>query len=241
MTQLNILIIDDNQDLADALAMILEDEGHQVTLVYNGADAIKAFNAGRFDVAFLDVKLPDMNGVEVFQKFYRQNPKVRVIMMTGYRVEQLLAEVIDGGEVEILQKPFKTERVLEVLDQIKNQSIILIADDDADFAEGLSVYLTDHGMKTILAQNGREAVDGVLSNPVDVLVLDLRMPIMCGLEVYLDLKQRDRAVKTIIVTGYADKESKTVNALRSTLVTGCLFKPFDPDEMLRIINQIPHC
>ena len=46
MNQLNILIIDDNRDLADGLGMILEDEGYQVTLAYNGGDGIKAFNAG---------------------------------------------------------------------------------------------------------------------------------------------------------------------------------------------------
>lgn len=238
MIQLNILIVDDNYDLADGLGAVLEDEGYQVTLTYNGADGIKASNTGRFDVIFLDVKLPDMNGVEVFQKMYKKDPKARVIMMTGYRIEQLLAEVMDSGDVKIIRKPFDVGRMLETFGQIQNESIVLVVGDGPDFAETLSAYLAGHGMKTLLAHNRQEAVDGVLSNPTEILVLDLHMPIMCGLAIYLELKQQGRALKTIILTGYADEGPEAVDTLRSTSVTGCLFKPFTPQDLLRILEGI---
>lgn len=237
MSKTSILIIDDNQDLADGLGMVLEDENYQVSLAYNGINGIKVFDTDRFDVVFIDVKLPDMNGVEVFHYIHNKAPKVKTIMMTGFRVEQILAGVIDNADVEILRKPFEIKHVLEILNKIKNESIILIADDDPDFSEGMSEFLTEHGMKTILAKNGQEAVDGVLSNPVDVLVLDLRIPIMCGLEVYLRLKEQGRAVKTIIVTGYEKQEAETIDILKSMSVTGCLFKPFSPNDMLHAIEQ----
>ncbi|MCP4472247.1 MAG: response regulator [Gammaproteobacteria bacterium] len=172
MSQLNVLIIDDSHDLADGLGMVLEEEGFQVTLAYNGCDGIEAFEAGRFDVAFIDVKMPDISGVEVFHKIRKKDPELRIIMMTGYRVKQLLEEVVGNGDVEILRKPLEIGRVLEVLAQIQDESIILVVDDDPEFAHGLSACLTEHGMKTMFARNGQEAVDGVLSNPVDVLVLD---------------------------------------------------------------------
>jgi DNA-binding response OmpR family regulator len=238
MSQTSILIVDDNQDLADGLAMVLEDENFQVSLAYNGTDAISKFNTGNFDIVFLDVKLPDISGVEVFQSIHEKDPDAKVIMMTGFRIEQVLAEVIEDGDVEILRKPFEIKHVLDTLNQIRKESIILIADDDPDFSEGMSEFLNDHGMKTILAKNGQEALDGVLSNPVDILVLDLQMPIMCGLDVYLQLKKKDHAVKTIIVTGYEKQEAETIDILKSMSVTGCLFKPFKPDDMLDAIEQI---
>ena len=238
MSQLNILIVDDNKDLADGLGIVLGSEGYQTTLTYNGDDCIKAFNAGHFDVVFIDVKLPDMSGVDVFHEIHMKDPKVKVIMMTGYRVEQLLTGVIDDVDIEILHKPFELERVLEVLNNIRQESIILIADDNPDISHNLSTYLTNHGIKTMLARNGEEAVNGILSNPIEVLVLDLRMPIMCGLEVYLELKQRDRAVKTIFVTGYAKEETETIDILKSTSATGCLFKPFRPEDMIHAIERI---
>ena len=237
MSKINVLIVDDNQDLADGLGMVLEDENYNVSLAYNGADAISEFDKGHFDFAFIDVKLPDMNGVEVFQYIHKKDSNINAILMTGYRVEQLLAEVIDNGEIEILLKPFEIEQALEIVRKIKKESIVLIADDDPDFSEGLSDYLGQHGMKTLLARNGQEAVDTVLSNSIDVLILDLRMPIICGLEVYLQLKQQGRAVKTIIVTGYGEEEKETINLLKSTSITGCLFKPFKPEDMLLAIEQ----
>ncbi len=238
MNQLNILIIDDNKDLADGLAMVLEEESYQASIAYNGTDGLKKFNNGHFDIVFLDVKLPDTNGIEIFQEINRKSPETQIIMMTGYRIEQVIAETINNGDVEILRKPLQINHVLKTLNDIKNESIILIADDDADFSENLSEHLTDHGMTNILANNSRDAIDAVLSNPIDVLILDLRMPIINGLNVYMKLKQQGRAVNTIIVTGYSDEDSETIDVLRSTSVTGCLFKPLTPDEMLHTINKI---
>ena len=112
---LNILIVDDNQDLANGLGAVLEGENYLVTLTYNGNDGIKAFNAKHFDAVLLDIKLPDMNGVEVFQEIQIKAPGVRVAMMTGYPVEQPLADIIENGNVEILHKPFEIEHVLKIL------------------------------------------------------------------------------------------------------------------------------
>lgn len=238
MSQTSVLIVDDNQDLADGLGMVLEDENYEVSLAYNGFDAIKIFDAGHFDVVFLDVKLPDMNGIEVFQYIHNKDPKVKVVMMTGFRIEQVLAEVIDRGEVEILRKPFEMKRVEEILKEVQHESIILIADDDPGFSEGMSDYLSEQGIKTILAKNGQEALDQMTSNNIDVLVLDLQMPVMCGLDVYMELKKKGLAVKTIIVTGHDKEEKGTIDLLRSVDVTGCLFKPFTPEKLLMVIEEI---
>jgi DNA-binding NtrC family response regulator len=238
LSQSNILIIDDNRDMADGLGMILEDQGYQVTLAYNGRDGIGAFNAGHFDVVLVDFKLPDMNGVAVLRQLHEKDPQVRVIVMTGYHVEQLLAEAIDDGPVEILRKPLEIGPVIKILDRIQKENIILVVDDAPDAANRLSGQLIAQGIKILLAHNAREAVAGVISSPVEVLVLDLRLPVTYGLEVYLGLRQRGHTVKTLIVTGYADDESGMVDSLRSTAVTGCLFKPFRPEQMLRVIKRL---
>ena len=238
MSQSNILIIDDNRDMADGLGMLLEDEGYQVTLAYNGCDGIKAFSAGHFDLVLIDFKMPDMNGVAVLQELRKKDSMVRAIVVTGYHLEQLLAAVLDNGDVEILRKPFELECVSGILDRIGKENILLIVDDDPDFSGCLSAYLTGNGFKTWHAHNSQEAVDGVLSSPAEVLVLDLRMPIIYGLEVYLGLKQQGHTMKTIIITGCADEEPDAVDILQSISVTGCLFKPFKPESMLRAISRM---
>lgn len=237
MSKLGILIIDDNKDLADGLGLLLEGEGYQTSIAYNGGDGIKAFNSGDFDIVFIDIKLPDMSGIEVSLKIHKEDPAVRTAMMTGYRVEQLLNEVVEDADIEIVRNPFDMEQVLEILNQIKSESIILVAGDGVDLPDSLSKYLTDHGLKTVLARNGQEAVDSLQSSPVDVLLLDMHMPIMRGLEVYLELKQSRCAVTTVLIMGYAEEEAKAVDILQSTMTTGCLFKPFKPEDMLHTIEQ----
>lgn len=241
MDGLNILVIDDNHDLADGLGMILEDEGHKVALAYNGAEALSAFDNGAFDLVFIDVKLPDMSGIEVFQAIYRKKPETRIFMITGYRIEQLLAEVVDNGSVEVLRKPCDIERLDEALHRVNSEGIILIADDDPECVNKLSAYLSDKGIRAKIARDRNDVVGNALKNTVEVLVLDLHKPITYALEAYLELKQHNNAVKTIIVICCEDDSPEITDVLRSSKITGCLFKPFDPDHLLNIIETADHC
>jgi DNA-binding response OmpR family regulator len=77
-----------------------------------------------------------------------------------------------------------------------------------------------------------------VTEPVDVLVLDLRLPVLHGLDVYMELKRRGRELPTILVTAYRTEEAKSIDALRSMSVTGCLFKPFEPAELLNAIDEV---
>lgn len=235
---MNILIVDDNRDLADGLSVVLEDEGHDVRVAYRADKALEMFHAQLPEVLFLDVKLPDQNGVEVFRILHHEQPDVRIIMMTGYRLEQLLAEVVEKGDVAVLRKPFDMETLLKKLYEVAEEGIVLIADDDPDFADGMAQYLSTHGKRTLIARTGTEALIMAASNKIDVLVLDLRLPVICGMDVYLELKNRGKVVPTIIVTGYGESEEKTIDTLRSMKVTGCLFKPFEPSSLIDAINAL---
>lgn len=240
MSPLNILIIDDNHDLADGLAMILEDEGHQATLAYDGQEGVRKYNEGHFDVVFIDFKMHKMNGVAVLQEIRHKDPFTRVIIMTGYHMEQVLLEVCGGvaSDVVILRTPLEIDSVLEGLDQIQKGGIVLVAHGDPDFAGKLSSQLTDHGIENLHAQNVQDVAGSLLPDSVEVLVLNLGLPVIYGLEMYLDLKQRDHSLKTIIVAGYTNRPEDKIDVLRSTEVTGCLFKPFKPEEMLASLSAL---
>ena len=69
-------------------------------------------------------------------------------------------------------------------------------------------------------------------------MLDLRLPVLSGLEVYMELKNRGRAMPTVIVTGYAEEEAASIDSLHSMKVTGCLIKPFDPRDLLAAIEAL---
>lgn len=238
MNKFNILIIDDNKDLADGLAEILELENYHVSVAYNGKDAMKVFDEGNFDLVVIDVKLPDMYGIEVYQYIHKKDPDMKAVMMTGFRIDQVFTEMVGEDGLAILRKPVSIEQIYETVTQIKDAGIVVVVDDQPNMALSISEYLTAQGTKVILAKDDKEAVARVLSDSVDVLVLDLNKPLMCGLESYMQLKLLGREIKTIIVADYNNEEVDTVDVLRSLTVTGCLFKPFKPDDMIQTVKQI---
>jgi two-component system response regulator HydG len=238
MRPIKIFIVDDNQDFAESLADILKAEGHQVDLAFDGETAIEKFRNQNFDITFMDVRLPGMNGVESFFEIRKINPQAKVVMMTGYSVEQLLNQAIENGALGVLRKPLEVSVLLDLVEKVKPSGIILLADDDQDFVESLENFLTDYGYLVVIAHTGQEAVDRILANNIDILILDLKLPVLNGLEVYLTLKKHGRVLPTIIVSAYAVEEADNIDRLRSMSISGCFIKPFDPQDLLEAIRII---
>lgn len=238
MKPLSVLIVDDDRDFGQSLANFLRLEGREVELAFDGEAAVEKFRARDFDAAFLDVKLPGMNGVESFLEIRKLKPDAKVFMMTGFSVEELLRKAMDNGAVGVFHKPLDLDEVLKALEAVAPTGIVLVADDDPEFVRAIKVALTEKGYSVCHGHTGREAVDRMLEGGVDYLVLDLRLPVLSGLEVYLELKKRGRAVPTVIVTGYAVEEAESIDALRAMNVTGCLVKPFDPAELAQALEEM---
>jgi DNA-binding response OmpR family regulator len=238
MRPLRIFLVDDSQDFAESLADILELDGHHVELAFDGETAVEKFREQPFDLTFMDVTLPGMNGVESFFEIRKINPLAKVVMMTGYSVEQLLKQAVEHGVVAILHKPLQMPKVFELLEQIQPDGIILLTDDDQDFVNSLKDFLTDHGYQVIVVHTGQEAIDRILANHIDILILDLKLPVLSGLEVYLTLKKQNRVVPTIIVTAYAAEEAGVIDELCSMSVSGYFTKPFNPQDLLDAIRAI---
>ena len=238
MKPLSVLIVDDDRDFGQSLANFLRLEGHQVELAFDGETAVEKFRIRDFDAAFLDVKLPGMNGVESFLEIRKLKPDATVFMMTGFSVEELLRKAMDNGAVGVFHKPLDLDEVLKTLEAATPAGIVLVADDDPDFVSAMEMTLTEKGYSVCHARTGREAVDRMLKGGVDYLVLDLRLPVLSGLEVYLELKKQDHTVPTVIVTGFAAEEAESINALRDMNVTGCLVKPFDPAELAQALEEM---
>jgi two-component system response regulator HydG len=243
MRALRILIVDDDRDFSASLALLMRGRGHEVELAYSGEEAIEKFreqdrgNKRPYDITFMDVRLPGKNGVESLSEIHKLRPSARIVMMTGYSVEQLLEQAVNQGDWGVLDKPLDMLKVLNMLDDIKPDGI-LVVDDDADFVKGIRDLLVNNGYTVFVAANGQQAIERVRANGIDILILDLRLPILNGLETYLDLKRTGHAIPTIIVTAYPEEESDDIDKLRSSSVSGILRKPFDPRELLKAIERL---
>jgi DNA-binding response OmpR family regulator len=236
MTALKILVVDDDVDVADSLADILELKGHSVTTVYRSSEAIEVFKRETFDVAFMDVMMPGKNGVESFLEIRRARPDARVVMMTGFSVQHLLDQALEQGAAGVLHKPVAVDDVLAMLADLQppseTKALVLVADSDADFAEDLQRDVMARGHAARIAKTGHEAISIIRDEPVDLLILELDLPVISGLEVYYEMKRLGRLVPTIIL-GAGPKDQRDAElCLRDPAVSGILFKPFDPSVLM---------
>jgi DNA-binding NtrC family response regulator len=114
----NILVVDDLRNMRLTLGGVLEDKEHRVVIVENGYQAIEEVRRNHFDAIFMDIRMPGINGVETFREVKKIAPKVAVIMMTAYSVEDLLKEALEEGAYTCIHKPFDMEKVLTLVDKI---------------------------------------------------------------------------------------------------------------------------
>ena len=113
----NILVVDDNISLCRSLSLVLEYEGYAVTTANDGPEAIGKVREKPFDMIFMDVKMPGMNGTETFREVNKIRPETLVVMMTAYAVEDLVQEALEEGAYGILYKPLDMEDVLKSLEE----------------------------------------------------------------------------------------------------------------------------
>ncbi len=234
---MKIFIVDDDTDFAQSLQIFLRLDGHEVDLAFDGETAVEQFRRNDYDFTFMDVRLPGMNGVESFFEIRKLKPAAKVMMMTAHRLEDLLQQAVDNGAIGVLGKPLDMVDVLRALERVKPSGIVLVVDDDEDLVEGLSWSLTNAGYTVLLARDGAQAVERARGGNIDCLVLDLKLPVLSGLEVYLKLKQEGLTIPTVIVTGYAMEEADTIDRLRDLCVTGCLVKPVEPEALPQSIEM----
>ena len=134
----------------------------------------------------------------------------------------------------VLRKPFAITDLLQALDRVKPRGMVLVADDDPDFAASLKPILTRHGYRVEIASTGQEALAKATAADIDCLVLDLSMPLLTGVEVHRKLVEAGRAIPTIFVTG-GSRDQDTLRAQLQRPDNGVLLKPFDPDALLLAI------
>jgi DNA-binding NtrC family response regulator len=117
-----ILIIDDDENIRKVLATILEDEGYDVESVDTARKAIEKTKRNFYNLALIDVRLPDMEGIELLTRMKDTTPKMRKIIITGYPTLQNAVEAVNKGADAYVLKPFDMEKVLkQIKEQLKRQ------------------------------------------------------------------------------------------------------------------------
>jgi len=236
MMKTNILVVDDLKSSRLTLGGILEDEGHNVVLVENGYQAIEAAKQVPFDLVFMDIKMPGINGVQTFREVKKINPQAAVIMMTAYSVEGLVREALEEGAYAVVYKPFDMEHVVSIIESALHRTLILVVDDYFADQETLKAILEERGYRVVAAETGAEALARVKEKHFDIIFLDIRLPDIDGAQIFEEVKAIDPAATVIMMTGYSEEE--LVRRAISQGAYTCIYKPFDVERILTVVGEI---
>jgi len=115
MEKASILIVDDDESILETLSAILEEKGYKTDTAKNGAEAIEKSKTSFYNMALLDIKLPDMEGTQLLIKMKGTRPKMIKIMITGYASLQNAIEALNYGADAYIMKPLDPEDLLKVI------------------------------------------------------------------------------------------------------------------------------
>jgi DNA-binding response OmpR family regulator len=107
----HILVMEDDLSVARGLEMVLTEEGYDVYLAGTGGLALEAFKQKRYDLLVADLRLPDMDGMEVIRKVKAEKPDTGVVVITGYGTAATAVEAMKLGAHDFLPKPFTEEQI----------------------------------------------------------------------------------------------------------------------------------
>ncbi len=237
----SVLIVDDDISLCETMCAILELKGYIVATANDGPEAIQMVKERPFDMVFMDIKLPIMDGVEVHRRVKKLRPSTVVMMMTAYSIEDLVQQALHDGAYGIMYKPLDMEKVMAVIEEARvtgNGAFILVVDDDPGTCDTLKNILVRKGYKVCTAATGEEAVTKAQVKAWDIMFIDMKLPAMNGLETYLAVKVVNPKVVCVMMTGYRQEMAELVEQAVNNSAYGCVYKPLDMAELFTLINEI---
>ena len=109
---MKILIIDDERSIRNSLKEILVDEGYDVDLAENGAQGCEMADKEKYSVIFCDIKMPEMDGLEVLEKLHQMGVDAAIVMISGHGDINVAVECIKKGAFDFIPKPLDLNRIL---------------------------------------------------------------------------------------------------------------------------------
>lgn len=113
-----VLIVDDEEVIRILLEQTVSGAGYHVTTASDGDEAISKIRMDRFDVALLDIQMPNSTGIDVLKYLQENSPRTRVIMLTGHPDLRYAMEAKEFGAMDFIRKPYSVEDVLQTIERV---------------------------------------------------------------------------------------------------------------------------
>src|SRR3989442_3539888 len=223
-----ILIVDDERLLCDLLQNQLRSHGHEALSAYTGREGLVLFRQRRPRFTILDLYLPDISGLDVLRQMRELDPLAAVIVVTGHPSSDLERQARGLGATEFLTKGLKLETVVLMMQEALARPLpspapsprtsgrkipgasqepisLLFVDDEDSVCAFYSQYLIQCGYQVRTAKNGPAALALAEQQPPRLIIVDLTMPDMAGVELVWKIRERQVQSAVIGVTSSRDE------------------------------------
>lgn len=198
-----ILVVDDNRSLGENIAEILEDAGYVSDYFDRPTAALAALRPGAYRAALLDIRMPEMDGVELYRAIKSIDAGLPAIAMTAWSDDERVRAAVHEGIVAVFPKPVDAALLLARLEHVVHGDPALVVEDDDGLAQDLCVLLTDAGWAVRSSPSCAEARALAAATPPTLLIVDWRLPDGDGIEFANELIHRYAPHCTIVFSGSA--------------------------------------
>lgn len=235
--KIRVLVVDDEKIIRDFFSRLLSLQGLEVVGAEDGYKAIELARGSVFDLFFIDVRMPGLNGLETYRLIRKIIPTAMVVMMTGYAEDAILGQAEKEGARSSIRKPFEISEIKVIVDEISREGAlnILVIDDDPVILDFFTNLLKGKNKSCKIARNRDEALALIRQNKFDLVFLDLVLKEISGLAIYKEIKEILPEVTIVAITGYPQKAKEMIAG--NAEIAGCLYKPFEIESVLEYIKK----
>jgi len=256
-----ILVVDDERLICDLLQAVLSRHGHEVLTASSGREGLELFKKHRPRFTLLDLRMPEMNGIEVLKRILAIDPQAAVMILTAWGSDALEQQARQLGIVDFLSKGLSLEVLVAAMERALQQTaqgaspaqadapagapraapaaagdgdFILVVDDEPQIRDLLKRFLSLRGYKVQVAYAGQQALTMVEQETPQLIVLDMNMPGMNGVEVLRQLRERKFTGGVILLT--ASQDDKLLQEALDLGSVDVMGKPVDLERLALAIQ-----
>lgn len=247
---MKILIIDNEEVICKHLQRELQKEGFTVEYRISPLNVLEDLKRAKEDgepysLLFLDIRMQGMDGFELLEEIKKARLNLNVIFITGHGDEEKAIKAIRLGAFDYLNKPiFLKElhtaiyRIKQKMEREKKESFrhhVLVVDDEKNLCDRIKHELDKEGYLVTAIYDSEEGLNYFKNNRVDIVIADLKMPGMSGLEMLKQCREITDNFISIIITGHGDQET-AIGALRMS-ISDYLKKPILLEELIISVDK----
>lgn len=247
-----ILLAEDNPDNQHLMSLLIGKTSAELSIANNGKEAIKLINENNFDLVLMDIKMPVMDGMEAISLIRETNHKLPVIALTANVMKTDVDEYLSSGFNDHVPKPINRAKLYEIIKKYLRTSThtviteekqkksykevkILYAEDNVDNQNIVRLLLKKKNIPLDIAENGEVAVDMMIENDYDLILMDMQMPVMSGLEATIMIRQS--GFKSPIIALTANTYKSDIDTYRRAGCNNWIAKPIDRKLFYKLIDQ----